>query len=321
MTTPRWRKLGLVLDLADHTLPEGMVGWAQSPQPVDLGDVVRVYFSTRSVDHDGMYTSHMVYADLSRDMRTVMRVGERPVLTPGRLGTFDEHGIFPMQVVPHDGRLLGYTCGWSRRTSVSVETGIGLTISTDGGESFERIGDGPILAASPFEPFLVGDAHVRVINGLFHMWYIFGTAWTLYPGNSEPDRTYKIGHAVSEDGVRWTKDEGVAIIADVLGPDESQALPSVIEIDGTHHMFFCYRQSVDFRSGEGRGYRIGHAWSTDLRQWHRDDEMLGLEGTQGGWDSDMQCYPNVVEIDGSVFLLYNGNRFGRDGFGVAVLER
>ena len=34
----------------------------------------------------------------------------------------------------------------------------------------------------------------------------------------------------------------------------------------------------------------------------------------------MLCYPNVFECDGNVYLLYNGNEFGRHGFGVAVLE-
>jgi hypothetical protein len=29
----------------------------------------------------------------------------------------------------------------------------------------------------------------------------------------------------------------------------------------------------------------------------------------------------VFERDGSVFLLYNGNEFGRHGFGLAELER
>ena len=34
----------------------------------------------------------------------------------------------------------------------------------------------------------------------------------------------------------------------------------------------------------------------------------------------MQCYPHVYESDGIIFLLYNGNEFGRFGFGAAVLE-
>ena len=34
----------------------------------------------------------------------------------------------------------------------------------------------------------------------------------------------------------------------------------------------------------------------------------------------MQCYPHVFECDGKVYLLYNGNEFGRHGFGLARLE-
>jgi hypothetical protein len=39
-----------------------------------------------------------------------------------------------------------------------------------------------------------------------------------------------------------------------------------------------------------------------------------------GWDSQMQCYPHIFECDGRVYLLYNGNEFGRHGFGAARLE-
>jgi hypothetical protein len=220
----------------------------------------------------------------------------------------------------HGDLVYGYTCGWNRRVSVSVDTAIGLAISTDQGLTFERIGAGPVLAASQYEPCLVGDGFVKVINGKFHMWYIFGTGWKRYAPDSPPDRTYKIGHATSTDGISWLKEEARQIVADRLGPEESQALPTVIQIGSRYHMFFCYRESFDFRSVQGRGYRLGHAWSEDLRNWTRDDSDPILEGTPGGWDSDMQCYPHVFGYDGKVFMLYNGNEFGRYGFGLAELQ-
>jgi hypothetical protein len=34
----------------------------------------------------------------------------------------------------------------------------------------------------------------------------------------------------------------------------------------------------------------------------------------------MLCYPNLFECDGRTYLLYNGNEFGRHGFGIAILE-
>ena len=152
------------------------------------------------------------------------------------------------------------------------------------------------------------------------MWHIFGTNWKKLSSDADPDRTYKIGHAVSSDGINWVKEESRQVIADRLGTDESQALPTVIEIDGRYHMFFCFRQSFDFRKNKERSYRIGHAYSDDLMNWTRDDHHPLLDVTQGEWDSDMLCYPHVFECDGEVYLLYNGNEFGRYGFGLAVLE-
>jgi hypothetical protein len=85
-------------------------------------------------------------------------------------------------------------------------------------------------------------------------------------------------------------------------------------------MIFCYRQSSDFRSNRARGYRLGYAWSEDLVHWTRDDASIGIDVTAGGWDSDMMCYPHLFACDGEIYLLYNGNEFGRHGFGIARLE-
>jgi hypothetical protein len=258
---------------------------------------------------------------MDKQLRKVLRVADHTVMPLGELGCFDEHGIFPINVVRHGEAILAYTTGWNRRVSVSVDTAIGLARSEDGGRTFIRQGPGPVLAASLHEPCLVGDGFVKVIDGTFHMWYIFGTGWKRFDEGAAPDRTYKIGHAVSPDGVHWVKEEARQIVADRLGPDESQALPTVVRIDGRYHMWFCYRQSSDFRSNRQRGYRIGHAWSDDLVNWERDDDQIALGIEDGSWDSDMQCYPHVFECDGKVYLLYNGNEFGRGGFGVAELQR
>jgi hypothetical protein len=316
----RWKKLGKIFDPTEHQLPNGCVQFAQSPQVLVFDEFVRIYFSTRSFDEaKGKYLSHIAFVEMSKDFRDIIRVSDTTVIPLGQLGCFDEHGIFPMSVIRHGPVVYGYTCGWSRRVSVSVETAIGLAISHDCGLTFQRLGDGPVLAASPYEPYLVGDGFVKVISGVFHMWYIFGTRWMRFSPGAAPDRTYKIGHAVSADGVNWVKEEARQIIPDHLGPGESQALPTVLGINGTYHMFFCYRQSSDFRTNSTRSYRIGHASSGDLVNWARDDgDPLGV--TPGDWDSDMLCYPHAVECDGKAYLLYNGNEFGRYGFGVAELE-
>ena len=316
-----WKKLGKIFDPTQHILPNNCVQFAQSPQALVFDDFVRIYFSTRSLDKSaGKYLSHIAFVDMQKNLRDVIRVSDKTVIPLGELGCFDEHGIFPMSVMRYGNVIYGYTCGWNRRVSVSVDTAIGLAISRDNGLTFQRIGNGPVLAASLHEPCLVGDGFVKVIGDVFHMWYIFGIGWKKFSMDTAPDRTYKIGHAVSSDGINWVKEEARQIIADRLDADESQALPTVIGINGRYHMFFCYRQSSDFRKNKDRGYRIGHAYSDDLANWVRDDEHPHLDITNGGWDSEMLCYPHVFECDGKTYLLYNGNEFGRYGFGLAALE-
>lgn len=316
----RWRKLGKIFDPTKFRLPNGCAEFAQSPQAIVFDDFVRIYFSTRSLDSYGKYLSHIAFVDMTKNLRDIKALSERTVIDLGRPGCFDEHGIFPMNVVRHGELIYGYIGGISRRVSVPVDAAIGLAISRDGGLTFQRIGEGPVLAASLHEPCLIADPFVRIYGDTFHMWYIFGSGWSKLTAEAMPERSYKIGHATSSDGINWIKEDGKQLVDCRLGSEECQALPTVIDIAGSHHMFFCYRQTHDFRKNRDRGYRIGHAYSTDLVRWTRDDDTLALDVSEDGWDSDMLCYPHVFECAGDVYMLYNGNEFGRHGFGLAVLE-
>ena len=318
----RWRKLGQIFNVSACSLPLGCTAFAQAPQALPFNDRTRVYFTTRRIDQsNGKYLSHVAYADFSLDFTNILDVSRHQVIALGKRGCFDEHGIFPMNVLRHGGEVRGYTSGVNRRWSVPVDGAIGIAVSRDEGRTFERLGDGPVLAPSLHEPCIVVDPFVQVFGGMFHMWYVFGLGWAPSVSPAEPDRLYKIGHAVSGDGIAWTKtSEGRAIIADRLGATECQAMPTVIRLGGSYHMFYCYRHASDFRSNRDRSYRIGHASSADLITWIRDDDALRIEPDPGAWDSDMLCYPHVFESDGRIYMLYNGNQFGREGFGAAVLE-
>ncbi len=315
----KWRKLGKLFDPTMHTLPNRCVEFAQSPQTLILEDRVRIYFSTRERDKIGKYLSHVAYVDFSRDMNCLLSVSTQPVLPLGGVGCFDEHGIFPINILHDQDQVLAYTTGWNRKISVSADASIGLAVSRDGGETFQRYGIGPILSATLHEPFLVGDAFVQCYDNVYHMWYIFGTKWQKFNETEQPDRVYKIAHATSSDGINW-KRNGRQIISDRLNHDECQALPTVICIDGIYHMYFCYRHAYGFRENSSRAYRLGYAYSNDLENWVRNDTLAGIDVSSNGWDAEMQCYPHLFKCDGKVYLLYNGNAFGRYGFGLAVLE-
>lgn len=315
----KWKKLGKIFDPTEHKLANNCTEFTQSPQALVFDDFVRIYFSTREKDRTGKYLSHISFIDIKKDLKTIINISKQTVIPLGNLGCFDEHGIFPMNVLKDGNRILAYTGGWSRRVSVSIETSIGLAMSSNNGLTFQKFGNGPILTSSLNESFLVGDPFVRKFNNTYHMWYIYGTKWVKHSNEISPERVYKIGHATSKDNILWVK-ENRQLITDKLDSDECQALPTVIDFENKYHMFFCYRRATDFRKNKNRSYRIGYAYSKNLINWVRRDNNVGIDVSEKGWDSEMVCYPHVFRCDNKVYMLYNGNEFGRFGFGLAVLN-
>ena len=313
----KWKKLGKIFDPAKFDLPFGCFGCSQAPQALVFDNFVRIYFSLRKADNDGLL-SHIVYIDMDKSFSSIINMSKETVLPLGETGCFDEHGIFHMNVLRHNDQIYGYYSGLNRCASVAIDSAIGLAVSNDDGKTFQKFGKGPVLAQSVYEPFLIATPFVKIINGQFHMWYIFGTNWTVYEGGTKPERMYKIGHAVSEDGVTWAKDNR-QIICDRI-PYECQALPTVIDINDRYHMLFGYRCAYDFRTNSEKSYRLGHAYSDDMINWTRDDASVGIDVSEDSWDSDMMLYPHVFRCDNKIYLMYNGNEFGKYGFGLAILE-
>jgi len=314
----KWEKIGQIFEFETSPFKDRYVSHAQSPQALVLEDRVRVFFSTREADQPGKFLSHVQYVDYDFEFKNIIDHSDHEVIALGNLGCFDEHGIFPLSPVAVGDKVYGYTNGIARRVSVAVETGIGYAVSSDNGKTFQKYGEGPIMSASIHEPFLVGDAFVRVFDGRFHMFYLFGKKWSQATEGQVSERVYKIGHAVSDDGINWQKDNR-SIIEDMIDENECQALPTVIQLGERYHMYFCYRHMAGFRTDKSKGYRLGYAYSDDLINWTRDDKSAGIELSDEGWDADMMCYPNIFECNSSVYLLYNGNDFGRSGFGIARL--
>jgi len=321
VTPYRWTKLGRPFVPQEVQGRPWLASFAQAPATLLLEDRLRVYFSCRpAADARGQFVSYSAWVDLDRhDPLKVLDMATQPILPLGGLGCFDEFGTYPVSVIrdPQDpGLLRAYYAGWTRCESVPFDTAIGTAISRDGGRSFERLGPGPVLAASPQEPFVISGPKIRRFDDRWVLFYIAGRRWKLVGGRAEP--VYKIRMAWSNDGIHWER-ENRDLIDSRIEADEAQASPDVFEANGRFHMFFCYRYSEDFR-GKAGGYRIGYASSTDLRHWERDDARAGLDISEAGWDSEMVAYPHVFALEGQTYLAYLGNGVGREGFGIARLE-
>ena len=82
MGAMKWKKLGKIYDPTQHKLPNDCVQFAQSPQALVFDNFVRIYFSTRSVDKgNGKYLSHIAFVDMRKNLRDVIRVSEKTVIS------------------------------------------------------------------------------------------------------------------------------------------------------------------------------------------------------------------------------------------------
>ena len=74
----------------------------------------------------------------------------------------------------------------------------------------------------------------------------------------------------------------------------------------------------DAKEDEQQFFKSHIIESRDGKEGIRKDELSGIDVSESGWDSEMICYPFVFKYNGVKFMLYNGNGYGRTGFGYAV---
>ena len=305
-----WRKKGLIFK------PEGQHGWmnshAQVPTVISLPEenITRVFFSSRPRQNLSLTT----YVDLNTSVLSeIIFLNPTPILELGGLGMFDEHGIMPSSVVKHEDVVFLYYSGWSTGTTLPYSNFTGLAISEDNGKTFKKVGMGPILDRTFWAPYSATSPHVLKKGKDWFMFYCSGTDWVEINGKLE--HVYDIKIAESEDGIKWEQSGKVAIPQ--KHPNEAITKPTIYSDGTTFHMFFCFRDSHDFRGG-ANSYKIGYAKSNDLLHWDRNDSFAGITQGPEDWDSEMIAYPEIAQLKANLYLFYNGNDFGKGGFGVAL---
>lgn len=306
----KWQKQALIFKPDNHF--PWMSSHAQVPTVLVLEDRFRVYFATR----DTSSISHIACIDVDiNEPQRILKVYDQPSLTVGPLGAFDEDGVVPSCVLRQGNEVWLYYNGWNKKVTTPYHNAIGVAVSTDEGKTFTRRFEGPVIDRTPLEPYMHVSPSVIKHNNEYKMWYVSGTKWITVNNKHEP--VYVLRYASSIDGIHWNRNGGSCIPQQY--DQEAIATPSVLFEDNTYKMWYCYRDSVDFRDGIG-SYRMGYAESKDGMEWERKDDLVGINYSAEGWDATMQCYPYVVKHKDKHYMFYSGNGFGKEGIGYAVLE-
>lgn len=300
----RWQKKGLLFAPKDEY--PWMGTFAALPVAEHIaGDRYCIYFSGRDSSnrsHPGQFE-----IDITKP-KTISSISSQPVLALGLPGTFDDSGSMTSWVINHNNEKWMYYIGWNLSVAVPFRNSLGLAISRDGGGSYKRYSDGPIMDRSMYDPTLVASACVLQEKNVWRMWYLSGLGWFQREGQISP--RYHIKYAESDDGRDWKRNGHVCI--DFQNEDEyAISRPCVVKEKNMYKMWYSYR---------GDHYRIGYAESEDGLTWERKDSLGGLDVSEDGWDSEMVEYPLVFDHKGTRYMFYNGNGFGKTGIGYAIYE-
>ncbi len=300
-----WRKLGRLYGLPDGGLHPKLLSHAANPLPVLLeGDVVRIFYSSRDKDN----RSSVGAVDIDIMNRSVVHAHKTPFFEYGEKGSFFEAGVSIGNCYEAGGNTYMLFMGWQNPEGGHWRGDVGrlrvnpdLTLSLDSAQ--------PFMGADATDPISLSYPWViKNANGSYSMWYGSTQSWDA--GNGE--MLHVINGASSSDGHNW-KREGLAVPYQ-LNAAQAFSRPTVAQDKDGYKMWFSYR------SGKGETYRIGCATSSNGKKWELALNQSGIDVSASGWDSEMIEYPFVFDHKGQRFMLYNGNGYGKTGFGLAVYE-
>lgn len=256
----------------------------------------RIYYSGR----DSLNRSAVSFFDLTvgKLQLKITDFSKEPILSYGRLGTFDDSGVSPSCLTQlSDTKQLLFYIGWNPGSTTRVNLYGGLAINSDN-KGFTRAFESPLLERTPTDPFINTAPWVVNTGTEFYMYYVSGTEWK----TSDSPR-YNIKFATSKDGVNW-KREG-KVVLDFESTDETAlARPYVIVQDNIWRMWFSKRVG---------NYSIGYAESSDGINWVRQDQKYGLETSENIYENEMVEYGVVIPGEDVNWILYNGNEYGKYG--------
>jgi hypothetical protein len=298
----RFSKRGLVFKT--NNAPEWMQGGAIVPTPLVLADRIRIFLGFR--DYTGK--SRIGFCDVDKENpHKILGVSEEPVLDIGKPGMFDENGVVPTCVLQEGGKVFLYYAGYSLGYNVRFQVFTGLAVCEDSSlERFARIQEYPVTdRAGSAELFRVIHSVLKV-DTTYKVWY--GAGNRFLQGRRKTLPVYDVRYM--ESNSKSSFPSSGKIVIDIPKGCHRVGRPYVVHESGLYKMFYGY-------GSEAVPYQLAYAESLDGICWTQKE--IGLELSDSGWDSQMMAYPAFVRTKNKAFLFYNGNDYGKEGFGYAEL--
>jgi len=302
----KWEKKGLIYCANNDS--SWRYQWAMLPTALLLNDnILRIYIAFCDKDIVG----RIGYVDVNpNNPSEILKISENPVLDIGQNGCFDDNGVVPISILKEKDEIKLYYIGFQKGVKVPYYMFCGLSISKDGGNTFERYSKSPVLDRVNDEVYARCGVNVIKDDDKYRMWYIGSNkeGWTTSKKGLKP--LYIMKTTESDDGIHWYN-KSITCMEYMSEDEHGFGRPYVWKENGIYKMYFCVRTY-------SRGYYIAYAESKDGFKWERKN--AGIELSEDGWDSENMSYPYLFKYKEKTYMFYNGNGCGKTGFGYAELK-
>ncbi len=269
---------------------------AKYPCVLRVGDEWWMWYNGRAED---CFTGQVGLAKSIDGLNWTKANNGQPVFRIGSPGTFDSTKVDHPAVVHFDGKFhMWYTAGGGRGSQYKI----GYATSRDGLTWRRENNSQPILGEGATGKFddrgVLHPAVVRDANGLLHLWY-----------NGVGPQGFRIGHATSRDGIRWSRqNDGDPVLetSELDGRKEEYVYNVMVLLEGdTFHMWYSSMVAGKYKQYAPNSNAIVYASSKDGNNWKKDRQPVFYNGPRGSLDeySAFACY--VVRRENALWMYYS----------------
>lgn len=298
-----WKSLGLLFDFQPKY--KWMNTHASLPTVLKISnDSFRIFFSTR----DYLNRSHTTFVDLNMANwlpgEKLIHNQSNPSFSPGKIGHFDDCGVSVTTFIKMDSKLFAYYLGWTIKKTTPLSNEIGIAY-VDKNYNFHRIQNLPVYGRTEIEPLTFGYPTIFKYKQKTSLYYDAIDEWD--ENNLKMYKSY-LRQAYLSINSGWTLENKQLIKLNLL--ERAITRPSLFTYKNKLIMVY----SLDINGN----YTLA---ASELNKENKWISIKKFEFIASGkeWDNNSICYPCTFKFNKEVYMLYNGNQYGKTGFGIAKL--
>lgn len=289
----------LLIDTKSLFLGSQKLNYSSNPVLISLRNgQLRIFFNSRDIkNRSSIYSIDFFPKTLKPDYGSVSLQH-----LYGVENSYFSHGISIGQLFSLNGEICLSVMGWKNPEDRHWEGRIGyIPLDEDG--NLTKLSTHPWMDLDQEDPISLSYPAVFEDADSKSIWY--GSTYTWDSGNGEMVHVLKEAK-LAHDG-RVIK--GDKIMPYVLGSAQAFSRPAIVRIENILLMAYSYR-------GNTTKYRIGFMQIGDMSTASHLNGITPFLTSNNSWESEMVEYPSFFYLNDQLYMLYNGNSFGKTGIGV-----